>query len=254
MRIVSYNILKGGEGRADPLCEVILAQRPDIVALVEANCADVLERISHRLDMDYVVAEGNKNASALLSRWPIVESINHALLRPGLSRSLLEAVVQEPSGRQWVVGVLHLHPHASEADEQARERELEVVLDVFARHRKAQTPHLLAGDFNANSPVQRIDPAALKPESRSEWDANGGRIPRRVVQRLLDAGYVDTLAAARPEDAATVGSFSTQHPGQRVDYIFAWGTDPAQIKDAWVERDRLARYASDHFPVAAEIL
>ena len=36
MRICSYNILDGGEGRADPLAEVILAQRPDIVAIVEA--------------------------------------------------------------------------------------------------------------------------------------------------------------------------------------------------------------------------
>ena len=224
------------------------------MAIVEANNADVLDRMSHRLEMDYVVAEGNRNASALLSRWPIVESINHALLRPGLSRSLLEATVQEPSGRQWVVGVLHLHPHASEADEQTRQRELDVVLDVFAALRETRTPHLLAGDFNANSPVQRIDPAALKPESRKEWEANGGRIPRRVVQRLLDAGYTDTLAAARPQKASNVGTFSTQHPGQRVDYIFACGIDPAQIKDAWIEQDRLAKYASDHFPVAAEIL
>ena len=39
MRIVRYNILDGGEGRADPLAEVIEAQRPDLVALVEATDA-----------------------------------------------------------------------------------------------------------------------------------------------------------------------------------------------------------------------
>jgi len=34
MRVVSYNILTGGEGRADPLAEVLLAQRADVIALV----------------------------------------------------------------------------------------------------------------------------------------------------------------------------------------------------------------------------
>ena len=37
MRIVSYNILDGGVGRADPIAEVLLAQRPDVVGLVEAD-------------------------------------------------------------------------------------------------------------------------------------------------------------------------------------------------------------------------
>jgi endonuclease/exonuclease/phosphatase family metal-dependent hydrolase len=27
-----------------------------------------------------------------------------------------------------------------------------------------------------------------------------------------------------------------------------------RIKSAWIEHDRLAKYASDHFPVAAEII
>ena len=43
------------------------------------------------------------------------------------------------------------------------------------------------------------------------------------------------------------------HTGQRVDYIFAHGIDPNRIRDAWAEHDRLARYASDHFPIGAEI-
>ena len=59
MRIVSYNILDGGEGRADPLAEVIEAQRPDVVALVEATDLTVIERIARRLGFDYVHAPGN---------------------------------------------------------------------------------------------------------------------------------------------------------------------------------------------------
>src|SRR4051794_12127129 len=139
MRLVSYNILDGGEGRADPLAEVILAQRPDIVALVEADHLAVLERIAARLSMDFIHAPGNKSAAALLSRWPIRGSINHAPLHGELEKSLLEATVVEPDGRdgtgggrEWTIGVAHLHARADEDDERQRERVLAIVLDVFA--------------------------------------------------------------------------------------------------------------------------
>jgi endonuclease/exonuclease/phosphatase family metal-dependent hydrolase len=71
---------------------------------------------------------------------------------------------------------------------------------------------------------------------------------------MLDHGYLDTLAIARPQDAQDVGTFTTQHPGQRVDYVFAWGIEASRVKTAWIEQDRLAKYASDHFPVGCEIV
>jgi endonuclease/exonuclease/phosphatase family metal-dependent hydrolase len=253
MRLVSYNILDGGEGRADPLAEVIEAQRPDIVSLIEADFPWALERIAHRLKTDYIHAPGKKGSVALLSRWPITESINHGLLRPKLTKSMLEAKVAGPDGRTLVFGALHFHAHALEKDEQVREAEVAEVLDVFAKYRQFNTPHVLMGDFNSNSPVQRIDPNAVKESTREEWQKNGGQIPRRVIQKLLGAGYIDTLHAVDAEKAATIGTFSTQHPGQRVDFIFSWGVDRSKLKSAWVEQDRLAKYASDHFPIGAEI-
>src|SRR5215207_11652246 len=97
MRIVSYNILDGGEGRADPLAEVIEAQRPDVVALVEATDLTVIERIAKRLGFDYVHAPGNTQASALLTRYTIRHSINHALLDQRMSKSFLEALLVDPA-------------------------------------------------------------------------------------------------------------------------------------------------------------
>jgi endonuclease/exonuclease/phosphatase family metal-dependent hydrolase len=123
----------------------------------------------------------------------------------------------------------------------------------LAPHRHARRPHLLVGDFNANAPEQRIDPALCKPTTRQAWAANGGGIPRRVVQRLLDAGYVDSLHAHAGAAAANMASFTTLHPGQRVDYVFCWGVEKTRIESAWIETDRLAKYASDHFPVGVEI-
>jgi len=255
MRIVSYNILDGGEGRADPLTETIIAQRPDVVALVEADDPVVIDRIASRLKMDYVHAPGNSHASALLSRWPIVESINHAPLHPPdkLTKSFLEVLVRTPDLGDVTFGVVHLRHRATEADESIREQELSVVLDILAPHVAARRPHVLAGDFNANHPAQQIDPAKCKSRTQYDWQLNGGYAPRRVVQKLLDAGYIDTLHAVCATDAEVVGTFTTQTPGQRVDYIFTHSIEPSRIKSVWVEQDRLARYASDHFPVGAEI-
>jgi endonuclease/exonuclease/phosphatase family metal-dependent hydrolase len=253
MRLVSYNILEGGEGRADPLAEVILAQRADIVALVEADNPAVLERIAHRLAMDFIHAPAGKHASALLTRWTLRESINHAAMTDKLSKSLLEAVVVDPAGIEWTIGVVHLAAHAREEDEAKREKELKFVLERFAPHRRDKRPHILCGDFNANAAYQQIDPEKVKPSTRKEWAENGGQLPRRVVQRLLDAGYLDSLYVVNPALASTAGTFSTQFPGQRVDYIFTWGYPKAAHRDAWIETDRLAKYASDHFPIGAEI-
>jgi len=254
MRVVSYNILTGGEGRADPLIEVLLAQRADVVGLVEAEDPTVLERIGRRTGMDYVQAVGKEGgASALLSRFPIRDSINHALLRNGLSKSFLQASVTDPAGIVWNFGVLHLHARAGEEDERKREAELDVVLKVFEPLRNAKTPHFLLGDFNANSPVQKIDLARCKPKTREQAAANGGTIPRRAIGKLLNAGYVDTYHSSDAKAAETQGTFTTQFPGQRVDYIFAHSIAPNRIKSAWIEYDRLAKYASDHFPIGAEI-
>jgi len=254
MRIASYNILTGGEGRADPLIEVLLAQRADVVALVEAEDPTVLERIARRLKMDYVQATGNKSgASTLLSRFPIRDSINHAAFQPALSKSLLQASVVDPAGQTWQFGVVHLHARATDEDERKREAELDVVLRIFEPLRSSGTPHVLLGDFNANSPIQQIDLARCKPSTREQASANGGQIPRRVIERLLNEGYADTYYSVNPELAKTKGTFTTQFPGQRVDYVFAHSIAASRIKSAWIEYDRLATYASDHYPIGVEI-
>ncbi len=258
MRIVAYNILEGGVGRADPLAEVVLSLRPDVVCLVEARDEETLARIVRRMSArkeaaDVVHAMAGQHGAAIISRWPIIESINHGPLHPELTKSLVEVTVRDPqSGRNWVIGAVHLHAHALESDEQIRERELTTLLRLFDRHRAAGRPHLLCGDFNANSPNQRIEISKAKLATRDEARQNGGTIPRRVVSQLAEAGYIDTFAAKDAVRASSIGSFSTQYPEQRVDYIFSWGMQAPELIDAGIERDRLATYASDHYPVYAE--
>ena len=252
MRILSYNILDGGTGRTAALYSVIAGEKPDVVGLVEAEDTSVVEDLAGRLDMDFVHAPGNYKASALLSRFPIRDSINRAPLHKDLTKSLLEVTVVDDKGTEWTLGVLHLHAKALEADEAVREKEISKVLTLFEPHRRANRPHLLLGDFNSNAPAQIIDPTHCKLSTREAWHKNGGHIPRRVVQQLLDAGYLDSMAVADAKNAFTSGTFSTELPGQRVDYIFAYNFGPDRIKRACIVYDGDADEASDHFPIVAE--
>lgn len=252
MRLLSFNILDGGEGRADPLAEIILAQRPDIVALVEADRPEVVERIAGRLGMEHVEAVGKRHAVCLLSRWPIVESVNHGQLEAELTNCFLEAVVRVDSNHPWHIGVVHLHPRARKEDDHQRQREVDCICKITAPLRESGQPHLLVGDLNSDSPIQKINPDFCKPATRKAWIENGGMIPRGAVERLLQHGYIDSLAALHPAEAGHMASFTTHNPGQRVDYIFTHGLN-GRVKKAWIEQDRLATYASDHYPVGVEI-
>jgi exodeoxyribonuclease III len=253
MRVLSYNILDGGSDRADKLLRVISARKPDIVGLVEADDPAVVSRIADALGMDIIEAVGRKHRSALLSRWPILESINHALIHPDLTDCFLEATVRDESGHDWPIGLLHLHARAYEEDENRREEEIRIVLKAFEPHRAAGRAHFLMGDFNSNSPIQEIDPAKCKASTQKAWRANGDSIPRRVVTRILSAGYVDTLHVLAGLAAATSCTFTTEAPGQRIDYIFAHGLEKSRLKSAWIYKDSPAKSASDHFPVGLEL-
>jgi endonuclease/exonuclease/phosphatase family metal-dependent hydrolase len=253
VRIVTYNILDGGVGRADPIGEVLEAQRADIVVLIEADDDYVVDRTAKRLKMDLIVAPGHGHRVAILTRFTLVQTINHALLGESALRSCCEAIIRLPDGTELPVIGLHLHARATEADETARQHEIATVLRLTHDYRTANRPHILVGDFNSTSPVQVIDPDKLKQTARDAYVANGNQIPRRVIENLLDHGYFDTLHVVRGEAATTLASFTTHEPGQRVDYVFTFGIDRSRITEAWVEQDRLATFASDHYPVGAQI-
>lgn len=253
LRILSYNILDGAVGRADPVAEVIEAQKADVVVLVEADDTAVTDRIVRRLGMDHIVAPGRGHSVAVLSRPTIVHSVNHALLQTTTPRCLLEVLLRLPGGIELPLIALHGHPRAFDRDEQIRQEEMQSVLRVTHEWRTSNRPHILAGDFNANAPIQKIDPQQCKEKTRQAWQENGGQIPRRVIENLQDHGYVDTLEAVHGEKAGEMYSFTTHETAQRIDYIFTFGLAREDIRDAWIEQDRLAKFASDHYPVGAAI-
>jgi endonuclease/exonuclease/phosphatase family metal-dependent hydrolase len=153
-RILSYNILVGGNERIDQIEQMIRTVDPDVVGLVEANNPQIVQELASRLGMEYrtnASPDGSWRTSiALLSRLPIVQSVVHA--SPGLlARPLLEVTLEEAHGEQLTAFVTHLIASFSHGrgNDKARRKEVREVLHIL---RANHGPHVLMGDFNSLAP------------------------------------------------------------------------------------------------------
>lgn len=117
VRLISYNIMTGGEGRADPLAETLLGRKPDIVGVHEASDPAVLRRLSDRLEMDFVVGKSDGGVVALFSKHRIVSSANLAALHRS-TMPILDASILLGSS-ELSVRVAHLKQQG-EADRMAQ--------------------------------------------------------------------------------------------------------------------------------------
>lgn len=249
---MTYNILEGGVGRIDPLAEVIRLAGPDVIVLQETTDEGHFHRLADRLGMDRFLAinpRDREGATGLLARWEIREATNLAAVDRRLTRSALQAVLRGPERGEIAVLGLHLHARETEADEAVRFTELPAILEAAAR---LGPRHVIAGDFNTSHPDQVIDLAKLRPGSRGRIAGQGNRLPRDVIGRMLEAGFADAHSIGRkPAEFDT--SLTTSSPAMRVDFVFVPQAMATQVKRCEVFKPEMARYASDHFPVVAEI-
>src|SRR5437667_2377848 len=163
-RLLSYNILVGGNRRVDRLTKIMDARNPDIVGLVEASSRQTVAEMADRLGMQYRMSgsytQGEDWQTALLSRLPIVET--HVYKRSDrLTHPLFEACIEEEDGRKLTVFVTHLAAafNQGRGGDGQRRREVQEILRMMAS--KRGTPHLLMGDFNAIAPGDRLKASAL---------------------------------------------------------------------------------------------
>lgn len=166
LRIATYNILLGGEGREDLIGDVIERSDADVVAVQEATDLVLIERLADRLGMSVSVGEPSDPASKLnvvvLSRVPVHRTHNHR--HSGMLRTHLEVEVRPASRALSAVGlhVVHLAARFGERNngEARRMRELGHVLrDIAAA--PDQVPHVILGDLNAIAPGDTVEATAF---------------------------------------------------------------------------------------------
>lgn len=99
LRLLSYNILHGGEDRLPLIASVIQGQRPDMVALLEANSHSNAEELAQQLGMNLTFGEANERTQthiAWLSRFPVMHAENYRL--PVFAKTLLNGIARQLIG------------------------------------------------------------------------------------------------------------------------------------------------------------
>lgn len=243
IRLLSYNIQRGGAGREDALLSVIGPCQPDIVVFQEATRPSVIEDLAKRSGMT-VCAALPRLSLGFMSRIPIA---HYAWHRPRISRHAFLEIV--PEGLELRVFGVHLSAVFAAWTERRRVFELRAMLNSIKRHQHGF--HALVGDFNTVTPGELLDFAALPQKVRATVWLSGGTIRWRTTQVVKDAGYADAFRVLHPADPGLTLPAST--PQVRLDYLFVPGAQLERVVSCEVVRSEAAAKASDHLPLLSEL-
>jgi endonuclease/exonuclease/phosphatase family metal-dependent hydrolase len=238
-RILTYNVHRwlGTDRQISPsrIADVIASCEADIVALQEvragrarAGAVDQAAGLAAKLGMHMhfqptIRVFGEQFGIAILTRHP------SRAIRAGRLPSLSTGPSLEKRCALWVavaIGGREVQVINAHLSLRSRERlhQAEALLGPdWLGHAECEDPAVLLGDFNA------------PPHSRSY---------RLLASRLRDA----QLSNPNGEPQAT---FHTRAPVLRLDHVFV--TPSVEVIAAAPVRSALARVASDHFPLLAEL-
>jgi exodeoxyribonuclease-3 len=242
LRILSYNILKGGVGRESLIASIISAQQPDIVILQEAYRSEVVERLARTCEFEHF-ASSPGHSVAFLSRIAIA---GHLWRR---TRWAKRAYLELVTATDVTIYGVHLSAVHSNLTEQRRAHELRMLLGSLERRQHGL--HVVTGDFNTLAPGERLDMNRLPPRLRALAWVTGKSIRWITIRMMLEAGYVDGYRKFHGDEGYT---FTTWDPHVRLDYAFVPEPFKGNLQRCEVVRDHPAvKQASDHFPLVSEL-
>jgi exodeoxyribonuclease-3 len=117
-------------------------------------------------------------------------------------------------------------------------------------HHSHNTLCLIAGDFNAIAPGDKVNIDNMPNWLRWIIYLQGNRVYHFSIETFLSAGFIDCFRFLNSEEGFTL---PPPNPNSRLDYIFVNATMKAHLKKCWVVREpNSVNLASDHYPVMAE--
>jgi endonuclease/exonuclease/phosphatase family metal-dependent hydrolase len=243
IRLLSYNIQRGGAGREEALLSVIGSCHPDIVVFQEATRPAVIEALAKRSGMT-ISAALPKLSLGFMSRIPIAHYEWH---RPRVSRHAFLEIV--PEGMSFRVFGVHLSAVFAAWTESRRVFELRAMLNSIKRHQHGF--HALVGDFNTVAPGELLDFKSLPQKVRATVWLSGGTIRWRTIQIVKDGGYADAFRMLHPADPGL--TLPASKPQVRLDYLFVPEAHLERVTSCEVVRSEAATQASDHLPLLCEL-
>jgi exodeoxyribonuclease III len=261
MKVMTLNVLLGGEKRFDAIRELLAAEQPDLLVLEEclgwedgARLSAVAEAIGIPADTDHTLLgvanarpSGLSHHIALVSRAPIARSRIHTPRE--VAHCLVEAELDLDGAPLRVLGA-HLHAN----NEDSRLVEVSALLAIAPSDALRTEAWILCGDLNS---IARHDPYPADLDDR--LDRAGvhkyGHPPRfEVMDRLFAAGWIDALHERPRSDRWVTARRARGVPGAvvdtRTDYILFSTALAARLVGAEVID---VGSASDHHAVVAEL-
>jgi len=158
IRVLTYNILLGGDRREEQIAGILERSGADLIALQEVRDNGLVSRLAARLGMTALSgspSDGGPLGLAVLTRLPVTAHRNRR--HSGMLRSHLEVTVRPRRGERLRFHAVHLAARFGERakGEARRLREMEAVLGDIAG--EPPLPHLIAGDFNSLSPGDHLE-------------------------------------------------------------------------------------------------
>jgi endonuclease/exonuclease/phosphatase family metal-dependent hydrolase len=207
LKVMSYNIhhAEGEDGILDieRIARIIEDSDADIIGLQEvdnhwsirSNFQDQARLLAERLGMFYIYAANldreplnageprRQYGTAILSKYPIIESENHLLSKIGNTeqRGLLEATIN--------VNGNHLHFYNTHLALTSAEREMQIS-EIIEIANRSKGPKVILGDLNA--------------------------ISESVEMKPINSEYIDVFA----NDTTNANTYPANNPSKRIDYIF----------------------------------
>ena len=243
LRILSYNIRRGGKGHEAALAAVIRACEPDVVVLQEATNAETVERMAKESGMQQWAARKGESLG-FISRRPVQ---SYGWNKPRISRHAFLEI--RPAGTDMRVFGVHLSAVHAAWTESHRVVELRALLKAIAQFQTGF--HVLTGDFNTLAPGELLDFAKLPGRLRALVWLSGGKVRWRTIQIVLDGGYVDAYRSTHTNVPGF--TFPTWEPHVRLDYCFVLQRDIARLKSCEIMDGAEARKASDHLPLLSVV-
>jgi exodeoxyribonuclease-3 len=260
VRLMTWNIKTGGvdrgrSDRLDAIRAVLDRERPDILALQELRDFD---RDDGRRMNDLAAATGMTaqlagsvfgQPVAVLVRPPLAITARRSV-RWRLHHGAAVVVVPTGGGPLTVVSI-HLNPFSPY-------RRMREARWLAARYGARKRPVVLAGDLNSLDPGtdHTAELARLEARYRRRHLGPDGAADTRAIAAFAAGGFTDLwplVGAADGHTVPTTKGGGHEFSGMRLDYVLASAPAAAAARSARVVRGDEAEYASDHYPVVAEL-
>ncbi|HEX6817305.1 MAG TPA: hypothetical protein VF120_02950, partial [Ktedonobacterales bacterium] len=129
LRVLTYNVRRANGNSLSALAQMLRAQQPDAVALIEPSPPAQIDALARALGMRAIYAQQDSPPLAWLCRLPVAGGQSYDY-QP--SRSLLR-LDADWHGQRVSLFAVHLRPGLTSRDEQARGREVVALLEYLPR-------------------------------------------------------------------------------------------------------------------------